>query len=265
MLLRMWDIQLLEPVEEWYLKLAVGDPVAARLVANALDRLSRAGPQEGHPLVNDINGSRTHDLKELRPGSSGRARVRLLFVFGPPRQAVILVAGDTGGQGRRWYKEYVPIAEDRDLEYLRDQKEGRAVRTRGWREIRAEAERLDPWSASSEAEELAEADDARIEAEAQGYALAALRQESGLTRAEVAGSMGVGQARVSQIEHGEVDSLELLRCYISAIGGVLELKVVQGPTSVTLGPAGGGSGRAGGESSRTEDDEDEHDADRPRA
>ncbi|WP_233570873.1 type II toxin-antitoxin system RelE/ParE family toxin [Nocardiopsis sp. Huas11] len=242
----MWDIQMLEPVEEWYLKLAVGDPVAARLVANALDRLSRAGPLEGHPLVNDIRGSRTRHLKELRPGSAGRGPVRLLFVFGPSRQAVILVAGDTGDQGRRWYKEHVPIAEDRDLEYLRDQKDGREARTRDWREIRAEAERLNPWSASPEAEELAEADDARVEAEAMGYALAALRQESGLTQAQVAEGMGADQTLVSQIEHGQVDSLEHLRCYIGAIGGILELKVAQEPTRVTLGLAESGAGRAGG-------------------
>jgi hypothetical protein len=119
----MWDIVMLEPVEEWYLKLAVGDPVTARLVANALERLGRSGPLEGHPLVDEVKGSRVRALKELRPGSAGGAEVRLLFVFGPTRQAVVLAAGDTSGQEDRWYEENVPIAEERDLEYLRDRKD----------------------------------------------------------------------------------------------------------------------------------------------
>lgn len=39
--------------------------------------------------------------------------------------------------------------------------------------------------------------------------------------------MGVGQARISQVEHGQINSLELLRSYVSAIGGTLELTIRQ--------------------------------------
>jgi transcriptional regulator with XRE-family HTH domain len=108
------------------------------------------------------------------------------------------------------------------------------MRTRDWREIWDEAERLNPWLASPEADAIAADDDARVEAEAQGYALATVRRESGLTREQVAESMGVDRDRISQIELGQVDSLDVLRAYIGAIGGVLRLKVGRGPLSVTL-------------------------------
>jgi transcriptional regulator with XRE-family HTH domain len=108
------------------------------------------------------------------------------------------------------------------------------MRTRDWREIWAEAERLNPWLASPEADAIAADDDARVEAEAQGYALATVRRESGLTREQVAESMGVDRDRISQIELGQVDGLDVLRSYIGAIGGVLRLKGGRGPLSVTL-------------------------------
>lgn len=123
------------------------------------------------------------------------------------------------------------------------------MKARNRLEIQAEAEQLNPWLLSPEADTIAAADTARTEAERQGYALAALRKEGGLTQAQVARTMGVGQARISQIEHGQIDSLELLRSYISAIGGALRLQAVQGPMTVTLDLPSGSS-----------PDECEHDA-----
>ncbi|MEU0488478.1 hypothetical protein ABZ249_04570 [Nocardiopsis sp. NPDC006139] len=52
------------------------------------------------------------------------------------------------------------------------------MKARHWLEILTEVERLDPWFLSPEADTIAAADTARIEAERQG-ALAALREEGG--------------------------------------------------------------------------------------
>ena len=52
-------------------------------------------------------------MKELRPGSAGRSEIRILFAFDPQRQAVLLVAGDKAGKWQRWYKQAVPLADDR--------------------------------------------------------------------------------------------------------------------------------------------------------
>ncbi|MFV2195738.1 helix-turn-helix domain-containing protein [Nocardiopsis sp. LOL_012] len=108
------------------------------------------------------------------------------------------------------------------------------MKAQSWREIKAEADKADPWFASQEAQEIFEAETERIEAEQQGYALSALRRDSGMTQKEVAEVMGISQARVSQIEHGQINSLDLLRSYISAVGGELHLTVSQGPLNVTL-------------------------------
>ncbi len=72
----------------------------------------------GRPLVDRIKGSKIHALKELRPGSGRGSEVRILFVFDPQRQAVLLVAGDKSGQWRQWYTDTIPVAEQRYERWL---------------------------------------------------------------------------------------------------------------------------------------------------
>jgi hypothetical protein len=94
------------------------DPESADLVAAAIDQLAEVGPTLGRPLVDRIQGSRHHNMKELRPASAGGSEVRLLFAFDPDREALILVAGDKSGRWRSWYREAVPLADDRFDEHL---------------------------------------------------------------------------------------------------------------------------------------------------
>lgn len=70
-----WDVRLLEEVERWLLDMHDDsyDQVAA-----AIDKLAQDGPALGRPLVDRIESSRHHNMKELRPGSSGRSEVRVL-------------------------------------------------------------------------------------------------------------------------------------------------------------------------------------------
>ena len=79
----------------------------------AVELLIEHGPQLGRPLVDTVAGSRHKNLKELRPGSSGKSELRLLFAFDPERRAIVLVAGDKAGNWRKWYVQNVPIAGDR--------------------------------------------------------------------------------------------------------------------------------------------------------
>jgi len=51
------------------------------------------GPALGRPLVDSVKGSRHKNMKELRPGSTGRTEVRVLFAFDPKRRAILLVGG----------------------------------------------------------------------------------------------------------------------------------------------------------------------------
>lgn len=61
-----------------------------------------------------------------------------------------------------------------------------------------------------------------------------MRRSAGLTQREVARTLGVSQARVSQIEHGQVDSLETLRAYAAALGGEVSVVVQRGPVTVRV-------------------------------
>ena len=108
-------------VRDWLHALRSGDPVTRRLVAEAIDRLLDEGPQLGRPLTDRIAGSRLHNLKELRPGSSGASEVRILFIFDPARNAVLLIAGDKSGRWQEWYREAIPAAEAVYEAYLKEQ------------------------------------------------------------------------------------------------------------------------------------------------
>ena len=113
-----WVIVLLEEVDAWYRGLCDEDEETAALVAAAINLLEEDGPNLGWPLADRIEGSKLHNLKELRPGSTGTSEVRILFIFDPARQAVMLVAGDKSGQWSEWYAESIPIAEARYERWL---------------------------------------------------------------------------------------------------------------------------------------------------
>ena len=114
-----WEIYVVDEVLEWIERL--DDATHARVV-QAIDALAEGGPGLGRPLVDTIVGSRIQNLKELRPGT-----VRILFVFDPWRSSVLLVAGDKAGQWNAWYREAIPLAEDRYDRYLKERQveEGR--------------------------------------------------------------------------------------------------------------------------------------------
>jgi hypothetical protein len=114
-----WEIQLLEPVNDWFLALCKDDPLTADKVEEALDELAASGPLLGRPLVDRIHSSKIHNLKELRPRVPGTAELRLLFVFDAEREAIVLVAGDKAGRWSAWYAEAIPLAEQRYAAYRR--------------------------------------------------------------------------------------------------------------------------------------------------
>lgn len=85
----------------------------------ALEILRELGPQLGRPLVDTVTASRHKNMKELRPGSSGRSELRLLFAFDPDRRAIMLFAGDKAGNWTRWYKTSIPVADALFDDHLR--------------------------------------------------------------------------------------------------------------------------------------------------
>lgn len=127
----MWEVSLHEDVERWYLDLCRDDPVTADGIADAIEQLVAVGPALGRPLVDRVHGSRHHNMKELRPPSAGSSEVRLLFAFDPEREAVFLFAGDKSGRWESWYRQAIPVADDRFDEHLHAVEQSKRDRDKG--------------------------------------------------------------------------------------------------------------------------------------
>lgn len=82
----------------------------------------------------------------------------------------------------------------------------------------------------------AEAHKARMLAEVRAYRLRELRENAGLTQAQLAERIGVGQRQISKIEHGDLDTAKIgtIRRYLEAIGGSLSLEYVTGDLKVVI-------------------------------
>ncbi|PWG65676.1 type II toxin-antitoxin system RelE/ParE family toxin [Bifidobacterium callitrichidarum] len=115
----MFKVEL-ELIKDWLKDL---DKDSATQVYAALRLLQQYGPQLRRPIVGKIEGSHIQNLKELRPGSSGRSEVRILFVFDPSRQAVMLVGGDKQNKWNKWYRKAIDEAEARYEKWLSDHSE----------------------------------------------------------------------------------------------------------------------------------------------
>lgn len=107
-----WEVYVVNEVRDWITSL---DPATHARVVQAIDALAENGPGLGRPLVDTIHGSVIANMKELRPGT-----VRILFVFDPRRSSILLVAGDKAGQWNAWYREAIPLAEQRYEVYLKE-------------------------------------------------------------------------------------------------------------------------------------------------
>jgi hypothetical protein len=79
----------------------------------ALELLAEQGPELKRPVVGKIEGSNLKNMKEVCVGT-----VRILFAFGPNREAVLLVAGDKEGEWNKWYRRNIRLAERLFAEYV---------------------------------------------------------------------------------------------------------------------------------------------------
>jgi hypothetical protein len=107
---KQWDVEFHPGCEAWADRLRSAD---AEALLAAINVLRDQGPMLGRPLIDSIKGSRHKNMKELRPGSTGRTEVRVLFAFDRVRRAILLVGGDKSADWSGWYDTNIPIADDR--------------------------------------------------------------------------------------------------------------------------------------------------------
>ncbi|MCA0438609.1 MAG: helix-turn-helix domain-containing protein [Austwickia sp.] len=73
----------------------------------------------------------------------------------------------------------------------------------------------------------------RMLAEVRGYKL---REQAGLTQAQLAERIGVGQRQVSKIETGDLDNAKVstIRGYLEAVGGEMAIEFILGDQRVQI-------------------------------
>jgi|SRR6516225_6152798 DNA-binding XRE family transcriptional regulator len=91
-----------------------------------------------------------------------------------------------------------------------------------WNDVRTRGRAADPRTADDQAAGKAAARERR-EAYVRGHQLAEMRAAAGLTQAELADALGVSQARISKIEHGEISGIDVVRAYVAALGGSVDV------------------------------------------
>lgn len=109
-----WEVNGTDEFAEWFGRL--DEPEQDEVIA-VVELLARDGPTLGRPQADRIATSKHHNMKELRPRSEAK-HLRILYVFDPRREAVLLLGGDKEGQWDRWYASAVPEAERLYERYL---------------------------------------------------------------------------------------------------------------------------------------------------
>lgn len=73
-------------------------------------------------------------------------------------------------------------------------------------------------------------------AEVRAYRLRELREQAGLTQAELATRIGVGQRQVSKIENGDLENTKIstIRGYLEAVGSSLTIEYVSGEQKIRV-------------------------------
>jgi hypothetical protein len=121
-----WIVEVTAEFADWSRSLRKLDRDSSRQVGAAVELLKQHGPSPKRPLVGEITTSKIKNMKELRPGSTGRSEIRILFAFHPWQQIVLLVAGDKAGDWRGWYRKAIPRAEQLYAEHVEAMSSGEA-------------------------------------------------------------------------------------------------------------------------------------------
>ncbi len=129
-----WEVEYTNEFGEWWERLTEqeqGD------VAAYVGELERRGPMLPFPYSSGVKGSKHGEMRELRVQSGGKP-IRIFYAFDPRRMAMLLIGGKKAGV-KRFYEQFIPIADrlyDEHLAELREESgkertHGRATSVRG--------------------------------------------------------------------------------------------------------------------------------------
>ncbi len=121
----VWEINGTDEFAEWFGRLAETEQDE---VIAVVELLADDGPTLGRPHADRIASFKYHNMKELRPRGEAK-HLRILYMFDPRREAVLLLGGDKRGQWDRWYTSAVTEAALRYERYLAEIESGGASST----------------------------------------------------------------------------------------------------------------------------------------
>jgi hypothetical protein len=109
-------VSVLDEFKTWYETLTRNEQSQIR---EKVELLVNFGPSVRRPAVAEISTSAHRNMKELR-ASAGRAQLRVLFIFDPQREALLILGGDKAldSQWNDWYQTNIPIADALYSDYL---------------------------------------------------------------------------------------------------------------------------------------------------
>ncbi len=109
----MWEVDVTDEFLEWWNGLSSDQRES---VTDRVHLLAERGPDLRRPVVERIHSSRHHNMKELRAARG--CALRVLFMFDPGRQAILLLGGDKSGEWDVWYGRAILVADELNDDYL---------------------------------------------------------------------------------------------------------------------------------------------------
>ena len=117
-----WDVEGTDEFILWWRELSEDDQLSVTAGVDLVDLLEELGPTLPYPYSSGVIGSRHGHMRELRVQSGGRP-IRILYAMDPRRTSILLIGG-VKTSNKRFYEEYVPIADrlyDDHIEELREE------------------------------------------------------------------------------------------------------------------------------------------------
>ena len=111
----MAEIECTDEFIQWYERLSEREQED---VGSVIDLLEEEGIRLSRPQSASIAGSRHSHMRELIVQSRGQP-IRIFYAFDPRQTAILLIGGNkTGISDRRFYRQYIRIADDLYDEYI---------------------------------------------------------------------------------------------------------------------------------------------------
>jgi hypothetical protein len=101
-----WEVEYTDEFGDWWETLSA---VLQEDIESSVELLEVAGPNLGFPHTSGITASKHGHMRELRVQHRGRP-IRIFFAFDPRRISILLIGGDKTGN-KRFYEQFVPIAD----------------------------------------------------------------------------------------------------------------------------------------------------------